>query len=81
MITVGSYEAKTSLSALLRRVARGQRVTITRHGAPIAMLVPADSTQGPAQPQETIRQLKEFRRGRTLRGITLHRLIREGRRY
>jgi antitoxin (DNA-binding transcriptional repressor) of toxin-antitoxin stability system len=61
-------------------VARGQRVTITRHGVPVAMLVPPDSTRRRDLP-ETIRQLKEFRRGRTLKGASIRRLIEEGRRY
>lgn len=38
--TVGAYEAKTTLPALLARVEAGETVTITRHGHPIARLVP-----------------------------------------
>ena len=41
MQSVGSYEAKTHLPALLDRVAQGEQITITRHGVPVAMLVPA----------------------------------------
>ena len=41
MITVGAFEAKTHLSALLERVGGGEEVLITRHGKPIARLVPA----------------------------------------
>lgn len=33
---VGAYEAKTHLPALLRRVEGGERITITRHGVPVA---------------------------------------------
>lgn len=44
MSTVGAYEAKTHLPALLARVERGERVTITRHGRPIALLIPARPT-------------------------------------
>jgi prevent-host-death family protein len=40
MSAVGACEAKTHLSALLDRVARGEEITITRHGKPIARLVP-----------------------------------------
>jgi len=40
MDTVGAFEAKTHLPRLLDRVARGESVTITRHGRPVAMLVP-----------------------------------------
>ena len=39
MLTVGSYEAKTRLPELLRAVERGNVVTITRRGAPIARIV------------------------------------------
>ncbi len=40
MIEVGVHEAKTTLSELLRRVAAGEEVTITRSGAPVARIVP-----------------------------------------
>ena len=40
MTTVGSFEAKTKLSELLDKVEAGETVTITRHGAPVAKLVP-----------------------------------------
>lgn len=39
-VTVGAFEAKTHLSELLARVEAGERVTITKHGRPIARLVP-----------------------------------------
>ena len=41
MIEVGVHEAKTTLSELLRRVAAGEEVLITRGGVPVAKLVPA----------------------------------------
>jgi prevent-host-death family protein len=37
---VGIYEAKSKLSELIDRVAAGEEVTITRHGVPVARLVP-----------------------------------------
>ena len=39
-VQVGVHEAKTTLSALLRRVAAGEEITITSSGQPIARLVP-----------------------------------------
>ena len=42
MSTVGAYEAKTHLPALLAKVELGETVTITRHGRLIAKLVPVD---------------------------------------
>ena len=37
-VTVGTYEAKTKLTSLLARVARGGEVIITRHAQPVARL-------------------------------------------
>ncbi len=42
METVGAFEAKTHLSALLERVAKGESFTITRHGTPVAVLAPVE---------------------------------------
>jgi prevent-host-death family protein len=39
---VNVQEAKTHLSALLARVAAGERIVLSRHGKPIAQLVPLD---------------------------------------
>lgn len=78
MTEVGSYEAKTHLSALLERVARGEKITITKHGVPVAVLVPF-SAQRRADPAETIARLREFRRGRRLGEDSLKQAIEEGR--
>ena len=43
MQSIGAYEAKTHLPRLLDRVARGESLTITRHGRPVARLVPVAS--------------------------------------
>ena len=40
MIEVGAFEAKNKLSALLDRVEQGEEIIITRHGRPVARLVP-----------------------------------------
>ena len=40
MASVGVHEAKTNLSMLLRRVAAGEEIVITRSGEPIAKIVP-----------------------------------------
>jgi prevent-host-death family protein len=80
METVGSFEAKTHFSALLERVAKGETITITKHGIPVAKLVPATALARRSR-AEVIRELKEFRKGRTLGGLTLKQLINEGRRF
>ncbi|MGH9604384.1 MAG: type II toxin-antitoxin system Phd/YefM family antitoxin [Terracidiphilus sp.] len=37
---VGAFEAKNTLGALLDRVENGEEIVITRHGRPVARLVP-----------------------------------------
>jgi len=42
MADVGAYEAKTHFAQLLDRVEHGERIVITRHGTPVAVLQPPD---------------------------------------
>jgi len=78
MKEVGSYEAKTHLPALLREVAQGARISITKNGRPIAMLVPVDDKAQPVD--RVISQIKSLRKGVTLGDVDLKTLIAEGRR-
>lgn len=76
---VGAYEAKTHLSALLDRVEDGESITITRHGKPVARLVPL-----PGAPDRTVDEavdgLLAFRSDHSLGSdLTVTELIREGR--
>jgi prevent-host-death family protein len=77
MESVGAYEAKTHLPRLLEAVAAGESVVITKHGVPVAKLIPAHR-RGP-QPGEVIRSLRQARTGVTLGGLSLTDLISEGR--
>ena len=43
---VNIREAKTNLSKLLRRVAAGEEITITKSGVPVARLVPVKRKTG-----------------------------------
>ena len=43
--SIGSYETKTHLADLLRRVRMGQGFTITQRGEPVADLVPAGTSE------------------------------------
>lgn len=61
MEAVGVYEAKTHLARLLERVRQGESLTITRHGVPVARLVPA-------QEDARERALDAARRIRSRRG-------------
>ena len=79
MQTVGAYEAKTHLTQLLERVAKGERITITKHGVPVATLQPADSAKKKPV-REIIDQLKRFRSAHRLDGPSVREMIEEGRR-
>lgn len=78
MKTVGAYEAKTHLPRLLEEVAKGEHISITRHGVPVATLLPADTAK--RRPvREVIDQIKQFRRGHRLGGLSIRDMIEEGR--
>jgi prevent-host-death family protein len=81
MKTVGAFQAKTHLSQLLDQVEKGEVVTITRHGQPVAMLTPVAAR--PAKTGEQwLAEMKQLRKGITLGGtVTIRQLIDEGRRY
>ncbi|HEY9783922.1 MAG TPA: type II toxin-antitoxin system prevent-host-death family antitoxin [Candidatus Obscuribacterales bacterium] len=40
MKVIGVFEAKTHLPQLLEQVAKGEQFTITKHGTPVALLLP-----------------------------------------
>ena len=79
MIKVGAYEAKTHLSKLLNEVTKGERVIITKHGAPIAVLTPA-VTKMKKSVAETVEEIQKLRKGRTLGKLKLKEIIEYGRR-
>ncbi len=77
--TVGAYHAKTHFSELLERVEGGEEVTITRHGTPVAKLVPVHKTATPAQRAAAIREWRATAAGLSLGGLKIRDLIEEGR--
>jgi len=79
METVGAYEAKTHLTQLLERVAKGEKITITKHGVPVTTLEPADPSKRTSA-RDVIDQLKRFRSGHRLKGLSIRDLIEKGRR-
>jgi len=57
---VGAYEAKTHLPRLLDEVEKGEIITITRHGVPVAVLSPARRPDR-KQIQDALARLCEIR--------------------
>ena len=78
MKEVGSYEAKTHLAHLLEEVERGEVIVITRHGHPVARLVPVSPER--TSVADVADALREARAGVTLGGLSIRELIDEGRR-
>lgn len=81
MTTVGAYDAKTHLPSLLARVAKGESITITKRGRPVAVLVPP-AAQESIDARAAARSLIAFRRKSRLRlaGLSAKEVISEGRR-
>ena len=78
--TVGAYEAKTHLSELLERVEAGEEITITKHGAPVAKLVPVKKEVRPEERVAAIDRIQKLATGLSLGGLKVKDLIRKGRR-
>ena len=76
---MGAYEAKTHLPQLLEEVAAGQTITITKHGRPVARLVPPVANNRP-EPDQVVASMRQARKGIRLQGLSLRDLIEEGRR-
>jgi prevent-host-death family protein len=81
MESVGSFEAKTHLPQLLERVAKGEEFTITKHGKPVARLVPTLSAKPKPDVRAAVEAMKAFRKGRSLGGMPIRDMIEEGRRF
>jgi prevent-host-death family protein len=79
MRSIGAYEAKTHLPRLLDEVEKGERITITKHGRPVAVLDPPEAA-GPRDIEAVLARFREFRRGNRLDGLSIRDLIDEGRR-
>lgn len=78
--TIGVYELKTHLSAVLEEVIAGREVTITRHGHPIARLSPAASPTREMRRKaiDEIRTIAKAAQPLPL-GVTIESLYKEGR--
>jgi prevent-host-death family protein len=68
MHVVGTFEAKTNLSGLLDQVEQGEQIVITKHGKPIARLMPMVNIDRELI-HNTINQLKTFSKHNKLNGL------------
>jgi prevent-host-death family protein len=81
METVGSFEAKTHLAALLDRVSAGEKITITRHGVPAAMLVPIGGMVRKLTHQEIVEGMRALRKRVKPGKMSVREMVAEGRRF
>jgi prevent-host-death family protein len=81
MATVGAFEAKTHLSDLLDRVARGEKITITRHGVPAALLVPVTEMVPKLTHQEVVEGMRALRKRVKPGKMSVRDMVKEGRRF
>ena len=79
MHTVGVFEAKNRLTALLDEVEAGAEVIITRRGKPVARLVPAETGFNRDKARRAAEGLKAASKGQALGGLSIRDLIDEGR--
>ena len=78
METIGAYDAKTHLSRLLERVIKGERITITKHGVPVAVLQPPESERK-RETSKVISELRDFQQNYFLGDLSIKDMIEEGR--
>ena len=81
MDSVGAFEAKTHLSDLLDRVRQGEKITITRHGVPAAMLVPVEATGSKPTHQEVVDGMRALRKRIKPDSMSVREMVNEGRRF
>jgi prevent-host-death family protein len=80
MDTVGEFDAKTLLASLLDRVAKGERITITRHGVPAAMLVPVGGSGERPSYREIVAGMRALRKTVKAGKLSVREMVNEGRR-
>lgn len=78
MSTIGAFDAKTHFSELLKEVEKGEQVVITKHGRPVAKLIPVQGVSK-LDSESAIQKLLEFSKLHTLGDIDWKDLRDEGR--
>lgn len=80
MTEIGAFEAKTHLPKLLEQVQRGESFVITKHGHPVAELIPFRK-RSPDKIRDAIESLKAFQQDHNLGDLSIREMIDEGRKY
>jgi prevent-host-death family protein len=78
--TIGSFEAKTHLAALIEDVQKGDEYIITRRGKPVARLVPYSNHDTEMKTADIINRFDSIRN--SIKGkVNIKDYINEGRKY
>jgi len=78
-ITIGAYDAKAHFSDLLDRASRGETITVSRHGQPVAQLVPMGTFKNETA-RRSVDEIRKMRSAIRLDGLSIRDLMYEGRR-
>jgi prevent-host-death family protein len=80
-MNIGVFKAKTHLSSLLDRVAKGEKITITRHGMPVAILAPVGEIGQKLSHADIVEGMRILR-GRVKPGrMSVREMVQQGRRF
>jgi len=77
--TVGAFDAARQFSELLERVCEGELITITKHGSPVAKLVPVYPSTSIESRRVAIEGMRALATRNRLEGLKIKDLIAEGR--
>jgi len=80
MPDIGAYDAKTHLPKLLERVEKGERFVITRHGKPVAELIPV-ARRDTAAIARAIADVRTVRERLARRGVRLRDVLGKSKRW
>lgn len=72
--TCSMTEARANWHKLIDRASKGESITLTRYGIPVAIIEPHNRSRSDA-----IITIRELRKGLKLGGISIRELIEEGR--
>lgn len=79
MERIGIYDARARLSELIERVQSGEEVVLTRHGEPVARLVPAKVARKPSR-AAAVTRIRALAKQLDIRDVDVRQLIEDGRR-
>jgi prevent-host-death family protein len=68
---IAVYQARTRFAKLLARVEKGECITITRHGKPVAVLTPVQDTAR-ENIEALIERMQAFRKQLATQGVSIN---------